>query len=344
MVAMKNYLKIIEFDEYSITPKYLQLFNSLLRGIEDGKIEKDDILPSINDLSIALETSRNTIERVYNELKKMGIVKSIPGKGYFISDTDFNKPVKVLLLFNKLSSHKKIIYDAFAETLGSKGAIDFYIYNNDFTIFRKLVSENLDNYTKFVIIPHFLENTALAHEVINQIPKEKLILMDKLVTGVTGRFSAVYENFEKDIYSALESLVQKLSRFNTLKIIFPETTYHTKDILKGFKNFCREYAFEYEIIHDLKADSLVPGTVYISLMEDDLVELVEKAISQELKIGDQIGVISYNETPLKKIILDGITTISTDFKMMGVKAAEMVLSGTPEYIEIPFKVTLRNSL
>lgn len=78
---MKNYLKIIEFDEYSITPKYLQLFNSLLRGIEDGKIEKDDILPSINDLSIALETSRNTIERVYNELKKMGIVKSIPGKG-----------------------------------------------------------------------------------------------------------------------------------------------------------------------------------------------------------------------------------------------------------------------
>ena len=79
-------------------------------------------------------------------------------------------------------------------------------------------------------------------------------------------------------------------------------------------------------------------------MEDDLVELVEKAISQELKIGDQIGVISYNETPLKKIILDGITTISTDFKMMGVKAAEMVLSSNPEYIEIPFKVTLRNSL
>jgi len=33
---MINYLKIIEFDEYSITPKYLQLINSLLRGIEEG--------------------------------------------------------------------------------------------------------------------------------------------------------------------------------------------------------------------------------------------------------------------------------------------------------------------
>ena len=341
---MKNFLKIIEFDEYSITPKYLQLINSLLRGIEEGKIEKDDILPSINDFSIALETSRNTIERVYNELKRMGIVKSVPGKGYFIADTNFNKPIKILLLFNKLSSHKKLIYDAFAATLGTRAAIDFYIYNNDFTIFRKLVSENIDNYAKFVIIPHFLENTAMAHEVINQIPKDKLILMDKLVAGVTGRFSAVYENFEKDIYSALETLLQKLSRYSTLKIIFPETTYHTKDILKGFRDFCRQYAFEYEVVHEIKTETLVAGAVYISLMEDDLVELVEKAIVQELKIGEQIGVISYNETPLKKIILDGITTISTDFKMMGEKAAELVLSNEFEYIEIPFRVTVRNSL
>jgi len=341
---MKNFLKVIEFDEYSITPKYVQLINSLLRGIEAGKIEKDDILPSINDFSIALETSRNTIERVYNELKRMGIVKSVPGKGYFIADVHFNRPVKILLLFNKLSSHKKIIYDAFTATLGNRGAIDFYIYNNDFTIFRKLISEHIDNYSKFVIIPHFLENTAMAHEVINQIPKDKLILMDKLVSGVTGRFSAVYENFEKDIYSALETLVQKLSRYHTIKIIFPETTYHTKDILKGFKDFCRQYAFGYEVVHELTTEELVAGTVYISLMEDDLVELVEKAISQELKIGDQIGVISYNETPLKKIILDGITTISTDFKMMGEKAAELVLSDMHEFIEIPFRVTLRNSL
>src|SRR5664279_4567364 len=168
--------------------------------------------------------------------------------------------------------------------------------------------------------------------------------MDKLVPGVTGRFAAVYENFEKDIYSALETLVQKLSRYHSLKIIFPETTYHTKDILTGFKNFCRQYAFEYEVVQELKTEKLVTGTVYISLMEDDLVELVEKAISMGLKIGGQIGVISYNETSLKKIILDGITTISTDFKMMGEKAAELVLSNAEEHFEIPFKVTVRNSL
>ena len=341
---MKNYLKIIKIDEYSITPKYLQISNSILRGIEDQKIEKDDILPSINDLSIALEVSRNTIERAYKELKKYNVIKSIAGKGYFISNISFNQPVKVLLLFNKLSSHKKIIYDAFAETLGSNAAIDFYIYNNNFNVFKKLLANSTEHYSKMIIIPHFIENAENAFAVINELPKDKLILMDKLLEGLTGNFGAVYENFEQDIYHALEQLVEPLSKYHTLKIIFPENSYYSKEILTGFLNFCGQYAFEYDIIHHLKNETLQPGTVYINLMEDDLVELIEKIISNKLKIGEEIGVISYNETPLKRIILNGITTISTDFRLMGEKTAEMVLNNSKEHVAIPFKVTYRNSI
>jgi DNA-binding transcriptional regulator YhcF (GntR family) len=341
---MKNYLKILKIDEYSITPKYLQICNSILRGIEDGKIEKDDILPSINDLSTALEISRNTIERAYKELKKYNVIKSVTGKGYFISTTQFNQPIKILLLFNKLSSHKKIIYDAFAETLGSNAAIDFYIYNNNFNFFKKLLINKINNYSKLVIIPHFIEDAENAFAVINELPKDKLILMDKFVEGLSGNFGAVYEDFEKDIYYALEQLLEKLSNYHTLKIIFPANSYHSKDIITGFVNFCHQYAFDYDIIHHLKNEQLVAGTVYINLMEDDLVELIEKIIGYELKIGKEIGIISYNETPLKKIILNGITTISTNFKMMGEKTAEMILNNTKEHLAIPFYVTERNSL
>lgn len=341
---MKNYLKILKIDDYSITPKYLQICNSILKGIEDQKIEKDDILPSINDLSVALEVSRNTIERAYKELKKYNVIKSIAGKGYFISTTQFNQPVKVLLLFNKLSSHKKIIYDAFAETLGSNAAIDFYIYNNNFNFFKKLLTDHIDDYAKLVIIPHFIDDSENAFAVIDALPKDKLILMDKLVGGLTGSFAAVYENFERDIYSALEQLLEKLSNYHTLKIIFPENSYHSKGILTGFVNFCHQYAFEYDIIHHLNGEELLNGTVYINLMEDDLVELIQMIIGAELTIGKEIGVISYNETPLKKIILNGITTISTNFKMMGEKAAEMVLNNSKEHMAIPFYVTERNSL
>jgi DNA-binding transcriptional regulator YhcF (GntR family) len=139
---VKNYLKILSIDEYSITPKYLQLSNAIIRGIESGDIVKDDMLPSINDLSFALDTSRNTIERVYKELKDKGIVSSVPGKGFFISNTDFQKPIKIFLLFNKLSAHKKIIYDAFVDTIGERATVDFYIYNNDFHFFKKIITES----------------------------------------------------------------------------------------------------------------------------------------------------------------------------------------------------------
>jgi DNA-binding transcriptional regulator YhcF (GntR family) len=341
---MKNYLKIIKIDDYSITHKYLQISNSILRAIEERQIVQDDILPSINDLSVALEVSRNTIERAYKELKRFDAIDSIAGKGYFVTNVHFNQQIKVLLLFNKLSSHKKIVYDAFAQRLGSHAAIDFYIYNNDFNFFKKLVADKIEHYSKCVIVPHFFENDQNAFEVINAIPKEKLILMDKLVEGVTGDFGAVYENFGQDIYGALEQLLSRLSKYNTLKIIFPEHSYYSKEIITGFKNFCREYAFDYDVINSVEQEVVESGSAYINLMEDDLVKLIEKIIAVKLKVGKQIGVISYNETPLKKVILDGITTISTDFTMLGEKAAELILNNSRQHISIPFKVTLRNSL
>ena len=79
-------------------------------------------------------------------------------------------------------------------------------------------------------------------------------------------------------------------------------------------------------------------------MEADLVTLIERIISLDLKVGQQVGVISYNETPLKKVILNGITTISTDFFQMGQLAAQLILSNSREHVEVPFHLTLRPSL
>lgn len=341
---MRNYLKIIKLDEYSITPKYLQISNAILKGIEDEKIKKDDILPSINDLSTALDVSRNTIERAYKELRKFGVLASVTGKGYFITSTHFNEQVRVLLLFNKLSSHKKIIYDTFAKTLGERAAIDFYIYNNDFHVFRKLLADKMDDYGKIAIIPHFIDSNENVTQVIEKVPKEKLVLVDKLLPEVSGDFAAVYEDFEQDIFYALEQLIDVLKKYHTIKIIFPENSYYSQSILTGFQNFCNKYGFVHAIIADLTKEVLQKGIAYINLMEDDLVTLVQKIISGNLEIGKDVGVISYNETPIKKIILKGITTISTDFEMMGRVAAELILDNAKEHRHIPFKVIRRASV
>ena len=76
----------------------------------------------------------------------------------------------------------------------------------------------------------------------------------------------------------------------------------------------------------------------------DLVNLIKKSWSLHLKIGKDIGIISYNETPLKEILPDGITVISTDHEKMDQTAARLILRNSEEKIKNPFSLIIRNSL
>ena len=334
----------VRIDEQSVTPKYIQLTNSVLKAIENGYLKKNEMLPSINELSYVLEISRDTAEKGYKHLKQIGALGSVPGKGYYILRTDFRQKLHVVLFFNKLSAHKKIIYDAFISAIGEDVLVDFYIYNNDLSLFKKLLLNPKHEYTHYVVIPHFVEGREAAGEIINSIPKEKLILLDKKVAGVEGEFAAVYENFSDDIYNALDQARERLSKYHTLKLIFPDKSYFPKDIIKGFYRFCQQYAFAHLLVSDIESEPIKPGEVYINLMEDDLVKLLDKILSLKLEVGKDVGVISYNETPLKKFILNGITTISTDFTRMGTVAAQLILDNSTRHEEVPFYLTLRSSV
>ena len=343
-MSSENIYNVVRIDEQSITPKYLQLTNSVLQAIEEGKIEKDYLLPSINEMSYELEISRDTAEKAYKQLKSLGIIGSVPGKGYFVTKTDYKQTIKVFLLFNKLSYHKKIIYDSFVATLGEQAMIDFYIYNNDFPLFKKLLQNRKGDYTHYVIIPHFLEGGENAAQLINELPAGRLILMDKLIDGINNKFGAVYEHFESDIFQALREALPKLEKYDTIKIIFPAYTYFPEEILLGFHSFCSEYAFAHKVVHEIAKEPIQEGEVYINLMEDDLVVVLDKIQQTKLEVGKNVGIISYNETPWKRFILNGITTISTDFVKMGEIAAKLVLNNERTKMAVPFSINLRNSL
>ena len=82
--------KHLFIDYYSATPKYLQLANCIVKAISDGVLKENDVLPSINELSFEFEISRDTAEKGYKHLKKTGVLGSVPGKGYFVKNTELN--------------------------------------------------------------------------------------------------------------------------------------------------------------------------------------------------------------------------------------------------------------
>ncbi|MEK7254850.1 MAG: winged helix-turn-helix domain-containing protein, partial [Bacteroidota bacterium] len=290
----------IQINEHSKTPKYRQIVQSILSGIEQGQLKKEEKLPSVNRLLIQFDISRDTVVKAYEELKSIGVVESAAGKGYYVKSNTVRRKAKVFLLFNKLSAHKKIIYDAFAKTLGDDAHIDFFIYHNNYRLFKEWILENKDkDYTHFVIIAHFHEGGENVKDLINLIPKNKLILLDKQVEGVIGEYAAVFQDFAKDLSDALTQALELLQKYRKLKIIFPAYGYHPVEILEGFKHFCAEYAFDYQVVGDIFNEPIEPNEAYINLMEGDLVTLIKRVKHAGLKVGEEVGILSYNETPLK---------------------------------------------
>ena len=339
-----DFIKSIQISEFSSTPKYLQLADAVMEGVRKNQLKQGDILPSINEVSVYFDISRDTVEKGYRHLKSLDIVSSTPGKGYFVAKSDVMSKQKIALFLNKLSAHKKIIYDAFARELGEQASLDLFVYNSDMTHLRSLLLNLTKQYDHYVVFPHFREGSDQAPEVLKLIPTDKLMLLGKLIDGLEGSFDAVYENYEKDIYEALEKMLTPLSKYRTLKLVFPDQSDYPKAIIKGFYRFCQQYAFDHLLVGELAAEVLKKGTCYILLAEDDLVRILEKSIAKNFHVGEDLGIISYNETPLKKFILNGIATISTDFEFMGKSAAQIIKQHKKEQRANPFYVNVRSSL
>ncbi len=339
-------IEFIDIKEESKVPKYQQIVDSVLSAIGSGRVRQGDKLPSVNTLLIEFDISRDTVVRAYDHLKAGGIIESVPGKGYYIRNDRLTLKAKVFLIFNKLSAHKKIIYDAFSQRLGDKATIDFFIYENNYRHFKELLRHSQTReYTHYVIICHFEEGgDDLCQFLAETIPAEKLVVLDKRLPGPCPRAATVYQDFEQDIYGALVELNPRLRKYRRLKMLRSEHTYHPVEIKKGFIRFCGEFAYDFGIVEEIGGEELEAGTAYINLKEDDLVTLLKKISASGLKLGEQVGIISYNDTPVKEILREGITVISTDFENLGRQAADLVLGQGGQPVANPFYVIARNSL
>ncbi|SMG21731.1 GntR family transcriptional regulator [Arenibacter troitsensis] len=346
---MFKYLKI---DENSRIPKYRQLVDSVINNISIGNLKIDDKIPSINSLSEEFLLSRDTVEKAYHILKERKIITSIRGKGYYITRTKLISKVNILFLINKLSAYKMRIYNSFINTIGGNSHTDLHIYHCDNSLFANLIEKNINAYDYYVIMPHFktddlkhISYTDEAIKAINMIPKNKLVLMDNNKLEIEGDFIEIYQDFENDIYNALKEGLPKISRYGKLILVYPENAVYPypRRILHGFRKFCVEHKIDFEILDEIFDDIILKkGDLFITIEENDLVSLVNQIRDKEFILGVEIGVISYNDTPLKELL--GITVISTDFKVMGETASRMILNKEKGKIKNPFNFIDRNSI
>jgi DNA-binding transcriptional regulator YhcF (GntR family) len=320
-------------------PKYKQIILSIERAIEDGKLLKGDRLPSVNKVCLEFSLSRDTVLQSYDELKKRGIIYAIPGKGYYVKSVETTIKQRIFLLFDELNIFKEDIYNSFLKNIGKNVQVDIFFHHFNVKVFQKLINDSNGNYTKYIIMPTDLNDIV---DSIKTLPVNEVIILDQTNSELKS-YPAIYQNHKKDIFEGLLKGKTRINKYKKLILIFPGFR-EPLGMKLGFGDFCTEYNFEHAVITEFAGREITAGDLYIIPNDRDLVNVIENARKQNLKLGTDFGIISYNETPLKKIVASGITTISTHFEAMGKILAEMVLKGNKEQIENKSSLILRNSL
>ncbi|WP_438966216.1 GntR family transcriptional regulator [Flavobacterium sp.] len=332
-------MKLITIDANSNQPKYKQIVFSIELAIAQNRLSKNDKLPSVNKVSLEFSISRDTVLLAYDELKKRGIIYAILGKGYYVKSVEFSFEERYFLLFDELNVFKEDLYNSFLNTINGRAQVDIFFHHFNVEMFKKLVNESHGNYSKYIIMPTNLKDVA---SVIKTLPKNDVFILDQTNSELKD-FPSVHQNFVKDIYEALVFGQDKLKNYEKLILIFPGFK-EPLGMVEGFEKFCEEFAFSYQVVTSFDSKIINKGEVYVIPNDRHLVEVVEQSKIQHIKLGVDFGIISYNDTPLKKVVENGITTISTDFIAMGKLLAEMVLSNEKKNIENSSQLILRSSL
>ena len=332
-------MKYIQIDDSLGVPKYRQIINSIYTAISIGELKLGDKIPSLNQICTEFELSRDTVMVAFNELKAKGIINSIPGKGYYINSIEINVDQKIFLLFDELNAFKEDLYTSFLNSLDNKSTVDIYFHHFNYQVFKDLISESAGKYTSYVIMPATFDYSA---DIIGKLPKDKVYILDRLKDDLAD-FPVVYQDFEQDVYDALNEGFELLQKYDNLIMIYPGGK-EPEGRMLGFQRFCTEKGFKSEIIRNVSTKEMKSGEAYFVPSDRNLVRLVKMAAEKNLELGREVGIVSFNDTVLKEVVAGGITIISTDFQLMGQTLARMIQDRSSEKIRNHSSLIRRNSL
>ncbi len=330
---------IFHIDEVLAVPKYRQIINSIYTGLESGILKQGDKIPSINSICKEFGLSRDTVLMAFNELKSKGVISSIPGKGYYIESTDTLVEQKLFVLFDEINGFKEDLYSSFINSLNPNIIVDIYFHHFNYKVFKDLIYENAGKFTSYIIMPATFDSSS---DIISILPQDRVYILDRLKPDLEN-YPVIYQDFEADVYENMLAGQDLLSKYEKIVMVFPggkepiERTY-------GFIRFCEEFGKTFEIIKSLENRKIKKGEAYLVASDRNLVHLIKKTNQLGFELGSDIGIISFNDTVLKEVVSNGITTISTDFFDMGKRLAKMVVNKEKLQLRNSSHLIRRNSL
>ena len=317
-------LDLLTVDENSKIPKYLQIVEILKSDIDNGIFGIGEQVPSINETSAEFYLARDTVEKAYKVLKEKGILSAVKGKGYYVASTGKMCNKRCLLFLNNFNDDKMAFYRSFKSKIPESCEVDVHLFNGDPDQLERDIMNNLGQYDNFIIFPHLDSITDGLRRAIGMIPKHKLIFVHKEFETCVECSAVVTDNRDQ-LYRTLKEINQRSDKYQMFRLVFPENIYH-REIWEGFADFCLDHKIEFDISSDLTNTAIESGQLFIIKHDQDLAYIVKHCERNNLKIGEDIGIICYNDSTLKEVVAGGISVITPDFHEMGTQVAHIVMT------------------
>ncbi|HBL77442.1 MAG: hypothetical protein A2W90_21260 [Bacteroidetes bacterium GWF2_42_66] len=323
-------------EEGSSLTKLQQLIHAVTEAINIGVLKEGDILPSVNKLSKDSGISRDTIFKAYKALKQRSIISSTPTKGYFVSTESY----RVFVLLDDFSAFKEQFYNSFRNELPESYTVDLLFHHYNYEIFEQLVQNSLGRYNMYLVMNI---NNKSVEDVVRKIDPNKLLILDMGKVTDEG-ISYLTQDFNKVVYECLQNGLDQIRKYDEFILIFPPNTPHPAETIDAFREFCSTNSISYSVHKKVADIDVKKGQAYFVIKDNDLVAIVKDCKQKGFKLGTDIGILSYNDTPMKEIVGSGITVISTDFIEMGKKAAAFVSKKEKISEQLPSRLIVRGSL
>jgi DNA-binding LacI/PurR family transcriptional regulator len=242
-----------------------------------------------------------------------------------------------------MNAYKEILYDAIRNNLNPGIEVDVFFHHYDVRRFEKLIRENLGKYSFYAVMPHFNQDVS---KILARIPEKKLIVLDKSVPGLKSKCAAVFQDFENDVYNGLCQGNDRISMYRKFVFSCSESPFQfvPEGCIRGFRRFCTEQNISFDVVRKLDMNEIASGIIYLLYSDMELINLIKSVEAKRLIPGVDVGIISYDETPMKEILKGGISVITTDFEQMGRQTASFVNGEIFRQEANPFRFILRNSI
>lgn len=326
-----------QISDLSGRTKLQQLIYSITGAIGNGQLKIGDALPSVNQLSKESGFSRDTVFKAYTVLKERNVIESAPQKGYFVA----NESYKVFMLLDDFSAFKEQLYQSFRQNLPNSYSVDLLFHHYNPEVFQQLVQNSLGRYSLYVIMN--IEHRTI-HPILKQIDANKLLVLD-MGNPEKDKMNFLLQDFNQSVKRCLEEGREKLLKYKELILVYAENnTPHPAETVAAVRSFCKKNKLAFRKISKVNVSELEKGQVYFVISDNDLVEVIKTCRNNKFTLGKDVGVLSYNDTPMKQIVGGGISVISTDFEKMGLEAAEFVKTKQKIAKILPTSLLLRDSL